>query len=306
MMATECLDLEDLAAFADGRLFGAERRQVVEHLADCESCYEIFAEVKAFEDEEAPGGAAAESASPEPMAEVVVHPRARAWLRPGLGGLAAAAVLALVVMPLVRVDRFPAPDPGWDGHRWMATRGGPVESPRVWPPQDLDREKAAFRLGVRTIDLRVALSADRIDRAAEVCEELEGLLRNFERPETLTSRYEGLRRRLGQGEPAEILLEEANEAEGLLEDYAVPRHYYVLGRWTEEARAAAVTRNRRFFTRRETGRLLDGFEGIEMSPPGISEELEKVIALIAGGVAEEDLEALLRSLDRIDTYAGAP
>ncbi len=41
---TGCSTLEDLAAFAEGRLRGAERAQVIDHLAGCADCREVLAE----------------------------------------------------------------------------------------------------------------------------------------------------------------------------------------------------------------------------------------------------------------------
>ncbi len=41
---TSCLDHETLAAFIDGRLREDSRRSVVDHLAQCEDCYELMVE----------------------------------------------------------------------------------------------------------------------------------------------------------------------------------------------------------------------------------------------------------------------
>jgi anti-sigma factor RsiW len=60
-----CPSLEELAAFLDGRLTGEERAGVVEHLADCESCYTVFAEAAHFQQNSAP---AAEGVIPFPFA----------------------------------------------------------------------------------------------------------------------------------------------------------------------------------------------------------------------------------------------
>ncbi|HVT57102.1 MAG TPA: zf-HC2 domain-containing protein [Thermoanaerobaculia bacterium] len=39
-----CPALETLAAFIDGALSGARRRQMISHLSRCRGCYRLFAE----------------------------------------------------------------------------------------------------------------------------------------------------------------------------------------------------------------------------------------------------------------------
>jgi predicted anti-sigma-YlaC factor YlaD len=87
-----CPTDEELAAFLDGMLSESERARVVAHLADCESCYEIFAGVVHFQQD---------SASLEQEGTVVPFPskkdgegaRSGRWWIPA----AAAAVLAVGV-----------------------------------------------------------------------------------------------------------------------------------------------------------------------------------------------------------------
>src|SRR5690349_13654604 len=48
-----CPPLEDIAAFLDGiTLSPEERARITEHLARCESCYEVFAGAVHFQEEE--------------------------------------------------------------------------------------------------------------------------------------------------------------------------------------------------------------------------------------------------------------
>ena len=66
-------ELETLAAFVDGRLSGAERASVVEHLASCDDCLEVVAETAAVQEE-----LDAETSSP---GQVVRQPGAwRRWM----------------------------------------------------------------------------------------------------------------------------------------------------------------------------------------------------------------------------------
>ena len=67
---TSCIDDETLAAFIDGRLAETERRIVIEHLADCEDCYDLMAEAlrsgRALAEEEIQEGGPHLALVPEP------------------------------------------------------------------------------------------------------------------------------------------------------------------------------------------------------------------------------------------------
>ncbi len=299
----DCLDLEDLAAFADGRLTGFERERAVKHLADCERCYEVFAEVVQFqededgqdeEDEENRPGAGAER--DQRLAEVVVHPRSRSWLWPSAGAaVAAAALVVLVAAPLLRDGRRPPPAAGWDEHGWLTLRGGPI--------LPLSPEARAFRLGVRSIDLMVALEAGRADPAKAHSAWLVGVAGDLEHSNDARVLLQDLRARLRVGEAPASLVRQAEKAVGLLEDVASPPQYYELGKWVEEGRAAALVGDHRFFTSR-----LKGFEPSPESPGGLPRELivelNKVRSLIAAKPTGEELKSLERALARIVDLAG--
>lgn len=290
---TGCLDLEDLAAFADRRLSGAERQRAVEHLADCERCYEIYAEVVSFQEDDAEERLADESA--ERRAEVVAHPRARRWLWPATGALAAAALAVLVVAPLVRQD-VPTPPAGWDTDReWPTFRSA--------GPGPVSQQGAAFQLGVLGVDLEVALAAGRAKQASSLSDQLVARLESVEGAEPLQVLYEQISQRLSDENPAG-LIRDAEAARGLLEDFVEPSAHYALGRWAEEARAAALVGERRFLTGGATRRFLRELENVEL-PEEIARELDAVRARIAGGLTDEDLAALERSLARVIELGGS-
>src|SRR5688500_13958296 len=94
-----CPDLEEIAAFLDGKLSGAERARTVAHLAECESCYEIFAGAARFQlDEED----SVQENAPAPIA----FPRRLILGKKPIQGwhvaLAAAILLGLASIPLYR------------------------------------------------------------------------------------------------------------------------------------------------------------------------------------------------------------
>ncbi len=301
---TGCPDLEDLAALADGRLRGAERERVVAHLADCERCYEIFAEVVELQEEEEDGAREAPANPPgdgaEPLAEVVVHPRSRSWW-PAAGAAAAAALVLLVAAPLLFDGRQPTPDAGWDEHDWLRLRSVPALSP----------EARAFRLGVRSVDLVVALEAGRADRAKEHGSSLRALAGGIEHYAGARELLEKLSARLRDGEEPAGLVRQAERAAELLLDVVSPPPYYELGRWAEAGREAALVGDSRFFTSAGTRRFLDHLKSFEASPeiPGalpaeLAGELKSVRSLIAAEPAGEQLEDLERALTRVVDLAG--
>ncbi len=310
----DCLDLEDLAAFADGGLTGAERRRAVKHLADCERCYDIFADVVQLQDEEeARVQAAGDQESDDHLAAVVVHPRSRYWLWPSIGGaLATAALVVLVVAPLVRNDQRPPPEVGWDEHPWLTLRGGAM--PGLGP------EARAFRLGVRTIDLEVALSAGRPDEAKDHSARLEYLASGLEESTKARDLLRALRARLQAGMAPAGLVRQAERAAGLLEDLAPTPPYFELGRWVEEGRSAVLVGDRRYFESRRASRFLNKLKSFEPSPENtplpprrggnvalseeLADKLDEVRSLIASEPTGDELEQLEIILARIIELAG--
>lgn len=106
---SECPSTETLAAFADGKLRGRERRAVTGHLADCGRCREVVSETVRF---------GAEEALPP---SVAAFPGERRSLNPRLV-LAAAALLA---------------GAAWLGVRWF----GPGPAPATVAPPPLAAAK---------------------------------------------------------------------------------------------------------------------------------------------------------------------
>ena len=301
----DCLDLEDLAAFADGRLTGSERDRAVQHVADCERCYDIFSEVVQLQEdereEEATDVLVDEAGGGERLAEVIEHPRSRSWWRPGAGAVAAAALIALVAAPWLRDGRFPPPAAGWDEHPdWVTLRRVSFLSP----------EAQAFRLGVRSTDLVVALEAGRSKPAEEHSASLAGLAAGFEHATEARNLLLGLRARLREGEQPSGLVRDAKRAVGLLEDIGSPPPYYRLGRWVEEGRKAALVGDREFFKSGKTRRFLEYLERFEASPEisgdllgQLAAGLDDVRSRIAAEPTGGDLESLERALKQVADLA---
>jgi len=160
-------DLEDLAAFVDGRLAGELRQSVEERLARDPAYYEVFLETLRFREEN----------------EAVASPAERrrvSFVRPAL---AAAAVVVMAVgvwwlaspsdatvrLALLDAERIVELE-GWDSLDWTVQRGTEL-------PRKLSAEQKAFRLGVRTVDFRVALAAGDLAEVEPALGQLKSLVR---------------------------------------------------------------------------------------------------------------------------------
>lgn len=227
-------DLEDLAAYVDGRL-SAERRAWVEaHLLRDEELYEVFLATVEFQKEH---GRSAEKPNPR---------WSRIWL---LLPLAAAAALALTLAPSLLRERAPtqkwaellepaaiaALNEDWSDPGWSRKRGENCPLPEALP----------FRMGAWSLDLRLALLAGDDVEAQQLALQLANLAacgglylqesaysqlaaqwtvtRAVDRREQATSIEKGLAELFGD-DPRELRL-------------------FRLGGWAEAGRLAAATRN---------------------------------------------------------------
>ncbi len=153
MLELEAPDLEDLAAYMDGRLSGDKKARVEERLLRDEDYYEVFMETSRFQQEEA-----------GEKAEVRNLFRRRSWKLAAIA-LPAAAALAAVTFTVLRSDNDPTAGEWvadldakaiiqadrWDRPDWTRFRG---------PGDPFTREQIAFRLGATAVHLQLALAAE--------------------------------------------------------------------------------------------------------------------------------------------------
>ncbi len=238
-------DLEDLAAFVDGRLSGERKARVEERLLRDEDYYEVFLATVHFQEQsreqsqEEQQGRETERSSTAPVAIA----RWRSWRV--AAPLAAAAVLAIAVGVLrpagdlaavLDAPALVARGETWTDTGWSVTRsGGPGAS-------GLSSQEIAFRLGARTVDLRVALAGDDPQAAIHFAAQAEGWCGDaglFH----LAPHYRHLREQIESGGETEALLDLARQAEEqLAESFEGPAaRRFALGRWAEAGRLAALS-----------------------------------------------------------------
>jgi hypothetical protein len=276
------LDLELIAAFIDGRLSGEERARAVKLLADSDEALELFASTLRQQQDTAD-------------VKVVPIATARRWRQwKVIVPLAAAAVLAILptlvgrgaqaalaseyAMDLTQDPHFASGlRAGWEQRGWAVRRGGGSlrEVPGARQVGSALESKLAFRLGVRSLDLQVALLRRDTALAGRLTSEVLETLNAVAYTDPVAARYTGLKSRLAT-DAVERSIERASDAERELRKL-LDAPSFAFGQWVGAADLAAQTHDAAFFQSKYGTRL------VRSTIPG-------------GGLAAEDTEAL-RSID---------
>lgn len=294
------LDLEELAAFVDGRLSGEGRARVLKLLAESEEAYEVFAETVRFQAEER----AAE--------EEVAAARFPVWRRVAVPLAAAAALALLIATPLMRSLRAPEPPRlaaaelvalfaaqsdltaalgrDWDQRTWSVTRGAAA---RLVEPE------LAFRLGVRTVDVKLALLLGDPQHAARLSAEMLELLGGVELSQAVAAQYAALRSRVAAGEAPDRLADGASRAEGALQELlGSPR--FSFGQWCAAAELAARVRHPSLFRSPLTARFFDAADrlGLDAADVDAVRRIAELARDAIGDFEYAELQELLRAIIR--------
>lgn len=276
------IDLELIAAFVDGRLSGEERARAVKLLAESNDALEVFANTLRVQRDAA-------------KSTVIPITSARRWRRWTVAvPVAAAAVIAVVLVPRLASRPEPSPaleyataiartagsggelSPGWEQRGWSVTRGGsPSETARGERGRSAAESKSTFRLGVRSVDLQVALGRGDTALASRLTNEMVDDLKTISFSETAVVDYIELRSRLTTS-PIARSIDQASSAERRLRS-VIDSSTFAFGQWAGAAELAARAHNASFFESSLGANVLRS-------------------AIAPGGVAEEDAEAL-RSID---------
>lgn len=289
-------DLEAIAAFLDGRLSGSDRERFLERLDREAALYEIFVEAVRHRDESA-----------AKKAEVVRHPAARK-APTGLWWIAAVLVVALAV-PVLLWPRGPLSGPrlarsltaegrldgrlqeDWFEQGWAVMRG---ISPGV------GEADTAFRIGVRTVDLDVALrqalrpgEGDEPKRllgdAERLTYRIEALLRDVEFSAPIAPYYSSVREQIAADAPEEALELTAAVDPHLGDLFAELDWAYRFGQWAEAGKLAAQSGDAALLGSRAFRRAGRDFARQRLEEVPAAELARINAALAAGGL---DLAAL--------------
>jgi len=296
-------DAATLAAFTDGRLPRVEHAQVVQHLADCQDCFEVVAETAEVleeldEEETVPVGAFNSGPGPDDVPDnVVVHPRAwRRWA-PAAALAATVAVAAvgvwqLAAEPDLSVTRLAAqledaPDrlseDTWGNH------GLPDFRSLSFTPSE---KQGAFQAGLFVVDLQVALRAGSRGRAQAAAEDLGWVLGNLRGASPLEPQYDTeVLEPLEAGAPLAEIEDDAAELATRLGAPLMSQVHFDLGKWSEAGRLASRVGDARTLRSRSFRRALDELLQEDL-PEDVTDKLLDIRERLNGEMDEETLKVL--------------
>lgn len=324
-------DPDELAAFIDGQLSGEERRKLEAHLGACEACREIVAESLLLLEDVSEEDLAvsvdrveADEADAEPAGgKVLTHPswRRTAWR---LAPLAAAAALGFLLWPTLRSFFQPRPLSSAEMIAHYVDPKGLLKPPRPESPEQrlvedwsdqgwpvfrssnyvgtLSEEQIEFRLGVRAVDLQIALQIGSETDQFAILGELIVLLRDgvdFAAP--LEQLYEQIRDSIDTSS-TDPLLEATSQAEEALQDF-FPSDHYALGKWAEVGRMATMIGDAAYFDRSWFGPQAKRLERAGLDPKTKS-QIRQIREVSSGTLDQSALQTLRAAFDEIIRSTG--
>lgn len=252
------VDLEDLAALIDGRLPASDCSRVRAHLADCEECYEVFADVVRFKEEEGEAGNEERGGETGRVKPFPFDKAKKDFPRPWLAAAAAAALAAAMIGGWLGYRQLTPPT--FDVAHLTAPFADRVALTQLWQEvrfrgsdEPSEQDNISVGLGVQLVDLQVVLARGNDPEAEDihhVIVYLSGQLHFADHAE-IEQAAELLKTASSHSARARALL----VLQTSLRNNAEPVHFD-LGRWAEASRLAAVTRQEAFFENRSNRRSL--------------------------------------------------
>jgi hypothetical protein len=238
-----CPTAEDLACYIDGALSPQEAARVTEHLASCESCFEVYSGVLEFqlESEPVPVGKVVPFPTEKPRQPVAWWTSIAAFLVVGVGVGGYSYFLASP--PALVTAELTTPLQGKADiaeNRWRRATRGPGDETGDQRP-----EETAFKLGVQILNLRASLEHRDSDTASDVIAYILTALKEQPSGKDLEESFEKMKTTLLQGKaPGDFLGETARLSQDV-RDFS-PRSFD-LGQWVEAGYLAAISHDSAFF-----------------------------------------------------------
>lgn len=291
-------DLELIAAFIDGRLVGDDRARAMKLLADSSEALELYAE-------------AARERYGTPDSTVVPITTGRRWrFRTLVIPIAVAAGLAIITVPVLR-NRGASPvsareyaselgrDPrfvseltaGWEQRAWPVSRGADQAVQASGSAAD---SVVAFRLGVRSVDLQVALQQGDTVLARRMIGDILEMLNSLPLSAAVAQRYEELRSHLATDSRSGTA-DRAAEAERHLRERLASASF-AFGQWISAAELAARTRDSAFFHSAYASRSLKSLAGLSKDEQEAVRSVDTRAKQASTDRAFEDVDQTLRRM----------
>jgi hypothetical protein len=291
-----CPSAEELACYIDGTLSPEERARVAEHLASCESCFEVYSEVLQCQLE----------SEPAPLGKVVHFPPGEKRI-PAAAWWSAIAASLLVGLGIGYYYHFlSTPQALLNSQVTLILQG----KPRLWLGETLRGsgedgktarlDEASFRIGVQIANLQARLGEGEREDARNVIAYVLQLLETQDFTKPLDDSYRALGIEIDKAKDTRVLLPEADHLAQELRISFDPL-YLDLGQWVEDGRFAAISRETTFFRRPETRRFLrrvlwrHRFRLEALNLPKAEEslrELEVIYVILGKTLQPEDFDAL--------------
>ena len=291
------IDFELISAFIDGRLSGAERDRAVRLLADSEAAFEVYSDALRTR--------ADLSAETDKVVSIADIRRRRTGVPWGtVGSIAAAAVVLIAVFPVMEARRDRAvmevtavelvrPFVGSPEAKtlaldasasrgWSVTRGGAGR---------LVDSTVAFRLGVRAVDLQVAVAQRDTLRADRMVREIVDALDDVELSEGVKAQYSALRIDAERSRTAPTLADGVSRAEHALADH-LQSFWFDFGRWVGAGELAARVRSAEFFADTRTERFLKVAAANDGLSSADAELLQRIGDLGGQGITDAEFETI--------------
>lgn len=304
------VDLELMAALIDGRLADEDRARAMQLLANSDEALEIFAQVMREQ-----------GAAHEPTVVPISEAPRRVWRT--ILPVAAAAGLAILLVPRMIHRRGNAVlaseyatelsrDPGfanglpngWEQRGWSVTRGagqareGAGTSPAGSPAE----ARSAFRLGVRTFDLQIALRHGDTALATRMAGEIVEALHAVAFSDPIAAEYDTLRLRLATDSLAHSIARASGIDRELHE--LLGSTPMIFGQWVAAADLAAQAHDASFFESAHGTRYIQSVSPAGVLAPADSDALRLIDQRIRGGATNPALDDVRDILQGVITRHG--
>jgi hypothetical protein len=252
---SNCSALEDLVAFAEGRLHGAERERVIAHLAECADCREVLAGIVETAEEL--------DREDNPGVTVPMTPK-----RPRFGWparAAAAAALGTVAMGAVVLWQLDARQHPPSPTEWLAemTPNANQLAPHTWEGIRLRGEEEtselyaqSTELGALLVDIRVTAEARDRDKTIDYLRRMAAILDAAGYMENDPSTLRTIAQEPDIERMRTAVIEKLPNLEKRLRERFEPS-FLDFGTFIEEAQVAASFGDRTFLASRDARRYLD-------------------------------------------------